>query len=174
VLLDNIDPICFLHLVTHLHALIRLPIPYIPIGLGLWLVDLLSPAVRVIFHLIWCWVWLVSLWECLVSYPSRCDLTVVRIDVVVWARFGMVETVRIRQVMWIVMLESAKDRILGVDTLGQHVPPRVRYGMTCWLTRKALVSLPCSKSGTGMAIPTRPQGAREAWGYSLVRNRGKP
>jgi hypothetical protein len=43
----------------------------------------------------------------------------------------MVETVRIRQVMWIVMLESAKDRILGVDTLGQHVPPRVRYGMTC-------------------------------------------
>jgi hypothetical protein len=28
----------------------------------------------------------------------------------------MVETVVIRQVMWIVMLESAKDRILGVDT----------------------------------------------------------
>jgi hypothetical protein len=24
------------------------------------------------------------------------------------------------------MLESAKDRILGVDTLGQHVPPRVQ------------------------------------------------
>jgi hypothetical protein len=36
---------CFLSLVTHLHALIGLPIPYIPIGLGLWLVDLLSPAV---------------------------------------------------------------------------------------------------------------------------------
>jgi hypothetical protein len=30
---------------TYLHALIRLPIPYIPIGLGLWLVDWLSPAV---------------------------------------------------------------------------------------------------------------------------------
>jgi hypothetical protein len=29
------------------------------------------------------------------------------------------------------MLESATDRILGVDTPGQHVPPRVRYGMTC-------------------------------------------
>jgi hypothetical protein len=43
----------------------------------------------------------------------------------------MVETVGIRQVMWIVMLESAKDRILGVDTAGQHVPPRVQYGMTC-------------------------------------------
>jgi hypothetical protein len=28
----------------------------------------------------------------------------------------MVETVRFRQVMWFVMLESAKDRVLGVDT----------------------------------------------------------
>jgi hypothetical protein len=57
----------------------------------------------------------------LVSHPSRCDL----------GKVGMVETVGIRQMMWIVMLESAKDRILGVDTLGQHVPPRVRYGMAC-------------------------------------------
>jgi hypothetical protein len=45
VFLDHIDRICFLPLVTHLHALIGLPIPYIPIGLGLWVVDLLSPAV---------------------------------------------------------------------------------------------------------------------------------
>jgi hypothetical protein len=37
----------------------------------------------------------------------------------------MVEMVGIRQVVWIVMLESAKDRILGVDSPGQHVPPRV-------------------------------------------------
>jgi hypothetical protein len=44
VFLDHIDPICFLPLVTHWHALIGLPIPYIPIGLGLWLLDLLSPA----------------------------------------------------------------------------------------------------------------------------------
>jgi hypothetical protein len=43
----------------------------------------------------------------------------------------MVKTVEICQVMWIVMLESAKDRILGVDTPGQYVPPRVRYGMAC-------------------------------------------
>jgi hypothetical protein len=43
----------------------------------------------------------------------------------------MVETVEICQVMWIVMLKSAKDGILGVDTIGQHVLPRVRYGMTC-------------------------------------------
>jgi hypothetical protein len=45
VFLDHIDPICFLPLVTHLQALIGLPIPYIPIGLGLRLVDLLSPTV---------------------------------------------------------------------------------------------------------------------------------
>jgi hypothetical protein len=45
VFLDHVDPIWFLPLVTHLYALIGLPIPYIPIGLGLWLVDLLSPTV---------------------------------------------------------------------------------------------------------------------------------
>jgi hypothetical protein len=45
VFLDHIDPICFLTLVTHLHALIGLPISYIPIRLGLWVIDLLSPAV---------------------------------------------------------------------------------------------------------------------------------
>jgi hypothetical protein len=41
----------------------------------------------------------------------------------------MVKMDGIRQVIWIVMLESAKDQILGVDTPGQHVPPHVRYGM---------------------------------------------
>jgi hypothetical protein len=30
----------------------------------------------------------------------------------------MVETVGFHQVSWIVMLESAKDRVLGVDTTG--------------------------------------------------------
>jgi hypothetical protein len=30
----------------------------------------------------------------------------------------MVETVGIRQVMWVIMLESVKDRVIGVDTLG--------------------------------------------------------
>jgi hypothetical protein len=33
----------------------------------------------------------------------------VRFDAVVREMFGMVETVGIRQVMWFVMLESAKD-----------------------------------------------------------------
>jgi hypothetical protein len=52
VFLDHIDPICFLPLVTHLHAFIGLPIPYIAIGLGLWLVDLLSPAVMRVIQVI--------------------------------------------------------------------------------------------------------------------------
>jgi hypothetical protein len=56
----------------------------------------------------------------------------------------MVETTGIRQVIWFVMLESAKDRVIGVDTLGQQVPPHVRYGMTCLLIRDAVESVPCS------------------------------
>ena len=56
----------------------------------------------------------------------------------------MVETVGFRQVMWFVMLESTKDLILGVDTPGQHVPPRVRYGMACLLIRDVVGSVPCS------------------------------
>jgi hypothetical protein len=43
----------------------------------------------------------------------------------------MVEMVEIRKVMWIIMLKSAKDRILEVDTPGQHVLPHVRYGTAC-------------------------------------------
>jgi hypothetical protein len=49
-----------------------------------------------------------------------------------------------RSVMWFVMLESAKDRGLGVDTPGQHVPPRVWYGMDVLLIRYDMGSLPCS------------------------------
>jgi hypothetical protein len=56
----------------------------------------------------------------------------------------MVEMVRFHQVLWIVMLKSTKDRILGVDTPGQHVPPHVLYGMTCLLNRDAMRSVPCS------------------------------
>jgi hypothetical protein len=56
----------------------------------------------------------------------------------------MVEMVGIHQVMWFVMLESAKDRVIGVDTQGQQVPPRVWYGMTCLLIRDAVRSVPCS------------------------------
>jgi hypothetical protein len=56
----------------------------------------------------------------------------------------MMETAGIHQVMWFVMLESAKDRVIGVDTPGQQVPPRVRYGTTCLLIRDAVGSVPYS------------------------------
>jgi hypothetical protein len=56
----------------------------------------------------------------------------------------MVEMVGIRQVMWFVMLKSAKDRIIGVDTPGQQMPPRVRYGTTCLLIRDVVGSVPFS------------------------------
>jgi hypothetical protein len=56
----------------------------------------------------------------------------------------MVETAGIHQVMWFGMLESAKDRVIGVDTLGQQVPPRVWYGMACPLIRDAVRTVPCS------------------------------
>jgi hypothetical protein len=55
----------------------------------------------------------------------------------------MVEMVGFRQVMWIVMLEYAKDRVLGVDTPGQQVSSRVQYGTTCLLIRDDMGSVPC-------------------------------
>jgi hypothetical protein len=164
--------------------------------LGLWVVDLLSPAVMSVVQV----------------FPSYMMLSLacvfVRVfglpSVEMWfdsgedrccglSKVGMVETVGFHQVMWLVMLKSAKDRILGVDTPGQLVPSRVRYGTACWLIRKALVRMSYQKRGTGMAIPMRPQGARGAmrvfcctqegetlaivkgaWGYSVVPNKGKP
>jgi hypothetical protein len=55
-----------------------------------------------------------------------------------------VETVGFGQVMWIVMLESAKDRVLGVDIPGQQVSSRVRYGTACLLIRDVVGSVPYS------------------------------
>jgi hypothetical protein len=56
----------------------------------------------------------------------------------------MVETVGIRQVMWFVILESAKDRVTVVDTPGQQVSPRVWYGTACLLISDAVGSVPYS------------------------------
>jgi hypothetical protein len=56
----------------------------------------------------------------------------------------MVGTAGIRQVMWFVMLKSTKDRVIGVHTPGQQVPPCVRYGTTCLLIRDVVGSVPCS------------------------------
>jgi hypothetical protein len=82
----------------------------------------------------------------------------------------MVEMVGVRQVMWFVMLESAKDRVIGVDTPGQQVPPHVRYGTTCLLIRDAVESVPCSDDWE-FAVVTRPgsHGARGAVVPRLTR-----
>jgi hypothetical protein len=55
----------------------------------------------------------------------------------------MVETIGIRQVMWFVMLKSTKDRVIGVDTPGQQVPPRARYETACLLIKDVVGSVPC-------------------------------
>jgi hypothetical protein len=44
--------------------------------------------------------------------------------------------------MW--LLESAKDRILGVGTLEQQVLPRVQYGTACLLIRNTIGCVSCS------------------------------
>jgi hypothetical protein len=53
----------------------------------------------------------------------------------------MVETVGICQVMWFVMFKFVKDRVIGVDSSGQQVPPRVRYGTTFLLIRDVVGSM---------------------------------
>jgi hypothetical protein len=65
----------------------------------------------------------------------------VRFNAVVQARFGIVEMDGIRQVMWFVMLESTKDRVIGVETLGQQMPPRVWYGTAFLLIMDAVESV---------------------------------
>jgi hypothetical protein len=59
----------------------------------------------------------------------------------------MVETAGTRQVMWFIMLKSAKDRVIEVDTPGQQVSPCVRYGMAYLLIRGVVGSVPCSDEG---------------------------
>jgi hypothetical protein len=46
--------------------------------------------------------------------------------------------------MCFVILESTKDRVLGVDTPRQQVSPRVRYGTACLLISDVVGSVPCS------------------------------
>jgi hypothetical protein len=79
----------------------------------------------------------------------------------------MVEMVGIRQVMWFVMLESCKDRVIGVDTLGQQVAPRVRYGTSCLLIRDVVGSVPCSDEWE-FGVVTRP-GSHGASGAVVPR-----
>jgi hypothetical protein len=79
----------------------------------------------------------------------------------------VVETVGIRQVMWFVMLEYAKDRVIEIDTPGQQVPPHVRYGTGCLLIRDAVKNVTCSDEWE-FGIVTRP-GSHGARGVVVPR-----
>jgi hypothetical protein len=58
------------------------------------------------------------------------------------------------------LLESAKDWFLGVNTLGQHVPPHVWYGMACLLIRELWVCSLFESNGEGYGYTWDPPGAR--------------
>jgi hypothetical protein len=68
--------------------------------------------------------------------------------------------------MWFVILESVKDRVIGVDTAGQPVPPRVRYGKTCLLIRDVVGIVPCSDEWK-IGVVTR-LGSRGARGVMVL------
>jgi hypothetical protein len=132
---------------TSMRDLILLPKPHtLGIWVHTWLVKL-SHAVMSIVQVIpsyWCWVWLVLLLRVLVFHPLWCEVTVLGVDVVIWAWVGLVEMVGFCQVMWVIMLKSAKDQVLGVDTPGKQVLPRVRFGTACLLIRNVVGCDSCS------------------------------
>jgi hypothetical protein len=58
------------------------------------------------------------------------------------------------------VLESAKHLFLGVDPPGQHVPPRVWYGMTCLIIRELWECVLFESNGEGYGYTWDPPGAR--------------
>jgi hypothetical protein len=101
-----------------------------------------------------------------VFHPSRCE-------VAVWGSMlwfeQQLEWWRWLIPSWHVVLESAKDRILGVDTPGQHVPPRVWCGVACLLIRNTVGCVVCltQRSGNWHCDSPSPHGARGACGGNL-------
>jgi hypothetical protein len=76
-----------------------------------------------------------------VYHPSRCDLTM-------WGSMWWFDQ-WLEWWRWLiaschVVLKSSKDQFLGVDTPGQHVPPRVWYGVACLLIRNTIGCVSCS------------------------------
>jgi hypothetical protein len=73
------------------------------------------------------------------------------------------------------LLKSAKDQFLGVDSPGQHVPPRVWYGMTCLLIRELWVCFLFESNGEGYGNTWDLPGARGAQdGESLAECKTNP
>jgi hypothetical protein len=137
VTLDHIDPMCslsFSSIHIGMHTLILFLSLILSIWVHTWLV-MLSHAIMSVIQVFPSFVMLslacVFVREGLPSVEMWFDRGEDR-----WcglSKDGMVEMVGFCQVMWLVMLKSTKDWILGVDTPGQYVPPRVWYGTTCLL-----------------------------------------
>jgi hypothetical protein len=79
--------------------------------------------------------------ESLVFHPLRCDLAMR--GLMSWFKQWL-EWWRWFIPSWHVVLSSFKDRIIGVDTLGQHVPSRVWYGTACLLISYVICCVSCS------------------------------
>jgi hypothetical protein len=94
-----------------------------------------------VFYLLWYWVGLCLCESVVVFHLSGCELTMR--GSMLWFEQWL-EWWRWLILSWHVVFESAKDQILGVDTPGQYVSPRVRYGTTCLLIRNTIGSVSCS------------------------------
>jgi hypothetical protein len=116
--------------------------------------------------LLWCWVGhldvKIELWCFVLSHPVRCQWTRC------WYMPGFeqgqdtVGKVATFMVGGRFLLESSKNWFLGVDPLGQHVPPHVRYGTTCLLIRELWVCVLFESNGEGYGHTWDPPGARGA------------
>jgi hypothetical protein len=147
VILDHIDPMCSLSL-SSIHIGLHALILYLSLIFRIWVHTWLAMLSHTVMSV-------VQVFPSIVILSLACVfVSVGRPFVEMWfdhgedrccglSKVGMVGTVGFRQVMWLVMLDSAKDWILGVDTLGQHVPPHVWYGMACPLIRYAIGCVPC-------------------------------
>jgi hypothetical protein len=88
------------------------------------------------------------------------------------SKAGMVEMVGICQVLWFMMLKSAKDRVLGVETPGQQVPPCVQYGTVVLLIRGDVGCVPCSDQWELAWLVTQAHTVKEGMWYRVYP--GKP
>jgi hypothetical protein len=81
-----------------------------------------------------------------------------------WLEHGLERRGRLRP-SWFVVSHAriCKDRVLAVDTPGQQVLPRVRYGTACLIIRDDVESVRCSDEWK-ISVVTHPgsHGARGA------------
>jgi hypothetical protein len=147
VTLNHIDLMCFLSLVYTLAYMLQFC--YLSLILRIWVhtwLVMLSHVVMSVVQVFPSFVMLrlacVFVRDGLPSIEMWFDCGVDRCCGL--SKAGMVEIVGICQVMWLVMLESTKDRILVVDTTGQHVLSCVWYGTACLLSRHAIGCVSCS------------------------------